>query len=140
MLKIEKAYYPVCVRVNKNKVAACKTIAYEKDGSINKMHVLVSTEIQYEDEVLLAYVFDTEMARTFFLFKMGLIEEMYPVSLKVTGDDSNELRKKIIEFSEYPKLMSSGNSLDRSSIVLLIVCESQADADRISSMASEETQ
>lgn len=140
MVKIEEAFYPVCVRVKKSNVVSCKTIAYEKDGSTGKMHVVEGTEIQYEDESLLAYVFDTEMAKTFFLFKIGAIEELYPVSLKVTGDDSVELREKLIEFSQYPKLMSSGNSLDPKSIVVLIVCESQADADRIKALASERTQ
>lgn len=141
MIKIEKAYYPVCIRVIKGKVSECKTYALDKNLSIGKTYYVVGTEIEQENAVLLSFLFDEEVGANMFLSRSGTYDNQvkFPISLKITGDNREELLNVLSEIGKLPKIMACGELYEQG-IAVLIVCESKADADRITSMASEETQ
>lgn len=140
MIKIEKAYYPVCIRVIKEKVSECKTYALEKNLSIGKTYHVVGTEIEQENEVLLSFLFNEQIGSDMFLGRSGTYDNQvkFPISLKITGDNRDELINAFQEIYKLPKIMACGKLYEQG-IAVLIVCESKADADRITSMASKET-
>lgn len=121
MLKIEKVFYPVCVRVKKEMSAACRNAAYGKD-----IHIVLDTEMEDKDYTIICFVFETDMSRRLFLCN-GYTESYFPVALKITGN-VEEVRNKIVEIGKKKKITSAGIPLKNESGILVLTVFETAEA------------
>lgn len=127
MVKIEKFGFTTAIFVEAGKVPEC-------DRESVPMKILLSSKAYDNNKVLLSYVFEKEVDKTIFLFKLGVDQAFFPVSFKITGT-KQEVREKIVDFAKMPKLSIQAIPFEGGALVL-IVFANQEEADK----ANEKTQ
>lgn len=143
MVKIEESYYPVCVRVKKEEASACYDAAYAKGIS-----VAMYAEAHIEDEVIISFVFETDMSKILFNCN-GYAEAYFPIAWKITGsiEEKDFIKEALSDIGKLAaktkeKKLSSGTSLkNESGILALVVFESSEAREKVkAAIASKGTQ